>query len=83
MSRRPLRDVTQFGPTIPGFSIWYDRWNGHGWCWRELPDSPFRTTGNDAVTEGRGLRSKMAARGAIREEIMRRRSESATAQQSR
>jgi hypothetical protein len=75
---RPLRDVSQFGVTIPGFTIWFDRWNGHGWCWRELPGSPF-SQGDDDVTEGRNLRSKMAARGAIREEIMRRQHKTASA----
>lgn len=74
MTTRPLRDVTQFGQSLPGFTIWWDRWNGGGWCWRELPSSPFRT-GADDVTEGRGFRSKMAARGAIRNEIMRRQGE--------
>lgn len=71
MNTRPLRDVNQFGASFPGFTIWWDRWNGDGWCWRERPDSPFRC-GEDDVRDGRGYRSKMAARGAIRGELMRR-----------
>lgn len=69
----PLRDGTQFGgaATFPGFTIWWDRWNGDAWCWRERPDSPFRRSEHD-LTEGRNYRSKMAARAAIRQELMRR-----------
>lgn len=72
--RPPLRDATQFGgaATFKGFTIWWDRWNGDGWCWRERPDSPFRREEDD-VTEGRKYRSKMAARASIRQEILRRR----------
>lgn len=68
---RPRRDINQFGSLYPGFALWWDRWNGDSWCWRELPDSPFHAAEDD-VTEGRGYRSKMAARAAIRAEIMRR-----------
>jgi hypothetical protein len=65
--------VNQFGETCPGFTFWWDRWNGDGWCWRELTTSPFRMDGV-GVTEGRGYRSKMAARAACRAEIVRRQS---------
>lgn len=73
MTTRPRRDVNQFGSTVPGFTLWWDRWNGDGWCWRELPDSPFRS--GDGVNEGRGYRSKMAARSGIRAELVRRQSQ--------
>jgi len=68
-----MRDATQFGgaATFPGFTLWWDRWNGDGWCWRERTDSTFRFSGED-ITEGRKYRSKMAARAAIRQELSRR-----------
>lgn len=76
---RPLRDATQFGTAaaLPGFTIWWDRWNGDSWCWRERPDSPFHRGKND-VREGRNYRSKMAARAAIRQELMRRQTQPAS-----
>ena len=80
MRDRSLRDSDQFGTTtLPGFTIWWDRWNGDAWCWRERTDSPFRREGTDDVTEGRNYRSKMAARASIRQELMRRRSAGASA----
>lgn len=79
MRHRGLRDVQQFGQTFPGFTIWWDRWNGDAWCWRERPDSPFRRENADDVTEGSRYRSKMAVRAAIRAELMRRQSETASA----
>lgn len=79
MSDRSLRDADQFGTTFPGFAIWYDRWNGYKWCWRERPDSAFRRPGSDDVTEGRSFRSKMATRASIRAELMRRQGDSASA----
>lgn len=79
MKRRGLRDAQQFGQTFPGFAIWYDRWNGDAWCWRERPDSAFRRDNDDDVSEGRGYRSKMAVRAAIRAELMRRQGETASA----
>lgn len=50
------------------FNIWWDRHNGHGWCWRESNLSTFRT-GDDDVTEGFGLLSRRDANEAIQQEL--------------
>lgn len=53
------------------FKVWWDRWNGNRWCWRECANSPFHSTSED-VTGGQGYGSNRAARGAIRSELDRR-----------
>lgn len=51
-----------------GFSVWYDRHRGKGWCWRERrPSGP-----EDDVTEGKHLPSRLAGIEAVRAELRRR-----------
>jgi hypothetical protein len=51
-----------------GFSVWYDRHHGKGWCWRERhPKGP-----DDDVTEGSGFASKSKACDGARAELRRR-----------
>lgn len=51
-----------------GFSVWYDRHRGRGWCWRER-----KPKGNpDDLTSGDGLPSRATAIEVVRGELRRR-----------
>jgi hypothetical protein len=57
-------------PPFPpfGFSVWYDRHRGRGWCWRERRASEAKAD----TAEGEGFGSKTAAVQAVREELQGR-----------
>lgn len=57
-------------PPFPpfGFSVWYDRHRGRGWCWRERKASE----AEDDVTSGEHFDGKTAACQAVREELRAR-----------
>jgi hypothetical protein len=51
-----------------GFSVWFDRHHGHGWCWREK-----RPRGVDTdETEGKNCGSKREAIRQCHAELKRR-----------
>lgn len=64
-------------PPMPpfGFSVWYDRHRGRGWCWRERRPSDEAAD----VSEGESFATQTAAIQAVREELAARK-ERATAQ---
>jgi len=71
MNRPPI----QARKGVPGFSVWYDRWNGRKWCWREKASSRHVLDAETDVREGTGYPSERAAYEAVCAELKRRRGE--------
>lgn len=60
-------DLPPFPPF--GFSVWYDRHRGRGWCWQERHPSELQ----EDRTEGEGFESRRAAIQDVRGELAARR----------
>lgn len=54
------------------FTVWYDRWKGRGWMWRERKNSPHRVDPETDVMEADGYDSRVHAQAGIRAELRER-----------
>ena len=67
-----MKKPIQARKSIPGFSVWFDRWKGRGWCWREKASSKRVLDPETDVRYGEGYSGEREACEAICAEIRRR-----------